>query len=76
MQDCKREDRYFVLKLSDINKYLTHGEKESLMCISEEIDLCRRDNGKETLKVVVVEHDWPEYEPTWAAIEARMKNAN
>jgi len=28
------------------------------------------------MKCVVVEHDWPEYEPTWAAIAARVDGAS
>ena len=32
----------------------------------------RRLKGKEPLDCVVVESDWPEYEPTWRAIEARV----
>jgi NTP pyrophosphatase (non-canonical NTP hydrolase) len=32
----------------------------------------RNQLGKPPLKCLVIESDWPEYEPTWKAIEARM----
>lgn len=35
----------------------------------------RRLKGKKPLECVVVEKDWPEYEPTWKAIEARVSGA-
>ena len=70
----KRENRYFVLKLSDIDKYLSDVEKETLSTISSSIAVGRSIDNKPDLKCVVVEHDWPEYEPTWGAIEKRVKN--
>jgi hypothetical protein len=33
----------------------------------------RRRQGKKPLVACVVESDWPEYEPTWNAIEERTK---
>ena len=33
---------------------------------------CRALAGKPALHCVVVEKDWPEYEPTWVDIEARV----
>ena len=35
------------------------------------IEMARVHEGKAPLDAVVVESDWPEYEPTWKAIEAR-----
>lgn len=72
MSEFKREPRYVVFKLKDIEKYLTEGEKDSLMCIGDEIAYGRANDGKQPFNAVVVEQDWPEFEPTWAAIEARM----
>jgi hypothetical protein len=75
MYDFEREDRYLVLKRSDIEKYLDDIDKLELEVLAENIANKRMDDGRERLlKCVVVEHDWPEYEPTWAAIEARMKS--
>lgn len=42
--------------------------------LAEKIANKRMDEGRERImECVVVEHDWPEYEPTWAAIEARVR---
>ncbi|WYX90421.1 hypothetical protein PTQ24_000146 [Salmonella phage KKP_3822] len=32
----------------------------------------RAQRGKEDLKTVVVEHDWPEYEEVWKMLENRV----
>ena len=61
-----------VFKIKDIAKYLTQWEKDSVMRIGEEIACARADDGKPPFNAVVVEQDWPEFETTWAAIEARM----
>lgn len=68
----KREKRYLVLKNSDMDRCLSEDQKRQLSSICATIDRSRRGIEKEPLKVVVVEHDWPEYEPTWQAIEKRM----
>lgn len=73
MPDFEREFRYLVLKFIDVNKYLTETEKEMLLAITKKVAKGRADECKMPLECVVVESDWPEYEPTWAAIEARMK---
>jgi hypothetical protein len=58
--------------MTDIEKYLTQVEKDSLMCIGDEIECARADDGKPPFNAVVVEQDWPEFEMVWDAIEARM----
>ena len=68
----KREFRYLVLKFKDINKYLTREEKETLLALTKKLSKGRDKDGKQQLDCVVVEHDWPEYKPTWAAIAARV----
>jgi len=68
----KREPRYVVFKIKDMDKYLTQGEKEGLLCVGEEIQVCRANDGKPPLNAVVVEQDWPEFEVVWEMIEARM----
>jgi len=68
----KREDRYVVLKIKDLHEYLPQPLIDHLCSIALEVAAGRRMAGKEPLECVVVESDWPEYEPTWAAIEARM----
>lgn len=65
----KREERYVVFKLTDLCNSLKGDEIRQLaMEYAEQ----RRLKGKPPLECVVVESDWPEYEPTWKAIEARM----
>lgn len=70
--EFKREIRYVVLKVTDILKHLTQDEINHLMYIGDKIATCRDEEGKPPFNAVVVEQDWPEFEPTWAAIEARM----
>lgn len=68
----KRESRYTVLKNKDIEAYLNESEIQSLIKITNKIKNGRSFDGKKPIKCVVVEHDWPEYEPTWKAIENRV----
>ncbi|MBL3528426.1 MAG: hypothetical protein JMN27_13380 [gamma proteobacterium endosymbiont of Lamellibrachia anaximandri] len=74
MPDFGRELRYMVIKLKDAETALTETELSILKTINQKIDYYRTKRGKEWLKCVVVEHDWPEYEPTWKAIEERVKS--
>ena len=72
MGEFKREFRYLVLKFKDANEHLSETEKRQLALLAGKVDAGRAEAGKMPLECVVVESDWPEYEPTWAAIEARM----
>ena len=67
----QREDRYLVIKRSDV-VCLSEFERQQLFNIIGKVARCREVVGKEPLKCVVVESDWPEYEPTWQAIERRV----
>lgn len=71
----ERENRYLVLKRKDIIGALTQSEITELARITGKVDAHRmqRTGVYEFLQCVVVESDWPEYEPTWAAIEKRMR---
>lgn len=71
MSEFKREDRYLVFKRSDIEKYLNEGNRGTLNGLTWLIDHHRKDDGKQPLQCVVVEHDWPEHEQVWKMIEAR-----
>lgn len=73
MQKFEREERYVVVKLTDyvaagIPGYLNNTFHQVLGRVAE----YRSRVGKAPLVCAVVESDWPEYEPTWAAIEARV----
>ena len=70
-----REDRYIVFKLSDVERYLTDADRAYLAMIKNEIDAGRDCANKPPFKGLIVESDWPEYEPTWKAIEARVTGA-
>ena len=69
------EDRYIVFKLSDVVEHLTTAERLHLERLYEIQRVGRKEAGKSALECVVVESDWPEYEPTWRAIEARVTGA-
>lgn len=68
----EREERYIILKLSDARKHMTGHDWDNLQKIRNAIKLGRINEGKKDLVAVVVESDWPEYEPVWKMIEARM----
>ena len=70
-----REARYAVLKNADVMQCLTVNEIIELRRIQAKVEEHRAEIGKPPLDCVVVEKDWPEYEPTWKAIEARVTGA-
>jgi len=67
-----RENRYLVLKLSDVERLLNSEEKVVLRNITRKVDTSRLLEGKERLGCVVVEHDWPEYEQVWRMLSERV----
>ena len=73
--EFEREERYIVFKLPDVEEHFTPGEKQQLARLAEVQRVGRSEAGKPPLECVVVEADWPEYGPTWKAIEARMTGA-
>ncbi len=71
----KRENRYMVIKRSDLRmaKLLLKPEAFSaLETLDRMINQVRRNRGRGPLCCVVVESDWPEYETIWKAIEDRV----
>ena len=73
--EFKREERYIVFKMSDVERYLTDADRAYLAMMKNEIDAGRDCANKPPFKGLIVESDWPEYEPTWRAIEARVTGA-
>lgn len=67
-----REDRYIVFKIKDVGDCFMPSEVRQLNNLFYKTCLYRRWQHKKDLECVVVEADWPEYEPTWAAIEKRI----
>lgn len=60
MNEFKREERYTVIK----HNQLTDKQKQYLKdCIFGE--------GIPTVECLVIESDWPEYEPVWSMLEKR-----
>lgn len=70
-----REERYIVFKISDVERYLTDKDRANITMMKMEIDAGRDCANKPPFKGLIVEADWPEYEPTWKAIEARVTGA-
>lgn len=70
--EFKREQRYYVLKLSDLQGTVSFADLLYLDEISRKVADRRAQEGKEQREYLVLEGDWPEYEATWRAIEARM----
>ena len=71
-KEFTRGARYVVLKNADIMQCLTVNELIELRYIQARVGEHRAKLGKPRLDCVVVESDWPEYGPTWNAIEMRM----
>jgi Tat protein secretion system quality control protein TatD with DNase activity len=70
----ERENRYLIFKRSDL-KCLTDTEHDILGSIARKVRTHREIiNGKIPLECLVIESDWPEFEPTWDLIEKRMLN--
>ena len=70
--EFKREPRYVVFKLSDIDKYLSSLQIDALQSAGDSIAVGRHLDGKPPFNAVVVEQDWPEFDMVWAAIEDRV----
>jgi len=69
----RRENRYYVLKRKDIEQYLSSHDQLILNRIARDIQIARTCDGRNPdMDCVVVEKDWPEYEPTWEMIERRV----
>jgi hypothetical protein len=72
-----RQPRYLVLKTSDLYALALAGqlsveETDVLIILADKLAKNRAVRAKPPLCCVVVESDWPEYEPTRASIEKRM----
>lgn len=67
----KRESRYVVFKVKDLA--LIGGEdRGQILTTLHHIQDILRSADAPLRQFLVVESDWPEYEPTWRAIEARV----
>lgn len=67
-------NRYMVIKMSHAEHALTKEERDLLWKLGMKVAKWRRAEGRTPFECLVVEHDWPEYEPVWQSIEARVDN--
>lgn len=72
----QRTQRYHVAKIADIKASLTDEEQAQLWSLMDKLTHYRQSVGKPTLKCLVIESDWPEYELSYRAIEARVSKEN
>lgn len=70
MRTFKREQRYFVAKVRDVNEALTDQERQELQRLCAKVDDYRIAKAKSPLVCVCVEDDWPIYDAVWALVEA------
>lgn len=66
------EQRYIVIKYKDINRYLMSIQIASLFDWCNRITKGRVCEGKKEIDCIVIEKDWPEYEPVLAMLSARV----
>ena len=73
MNDFKKEDRYVVLKNTDLEEALTNTEREIFEALVWKVEKYRINYKKHHLECVVVESTWkPEYEQAWELIKNRV----
>lgn len=72
----RREPRYLVIKHKDACAALSPNEIDTIVALHAKVEAYRKQRGAKPLECVVVESDWPEYEPTWQAIEQRVDRAD
>jgi len=68
-----RKQKYLVLKITDINAFLTVEECDRLRYFCTKIGWARKDIGKKDNKYVVVNQDEPYAEKVWKLIEEAEK---
>lgn len=69
------EDRYIVIKRSEIEEYLTPDQKANLASICLTLNEARKNNKKGPLEALVLERDWPEYKPTLNLLSKRIQGS-
>ena len=78
MSEFQREDRYLVLKRSDIEMYAPDWLRANLTEVVDDLNYYihegRLKDDRKIIgrKFIVIENDWPEYEVVWRMIEARI----
>lgn len=72
MSKFEYEERYLVLKHKDINKLDETKQKEFFAKLNELVALLPDPEGGPR-EYLVLESDWPEFDPAWASIKARVE---
>ena len=73
----KRYNKYYVLKIGDIDKYLNSPEKVVLVNIADKISEGRHGDGKQDKSYVVVNQEMPYAKKVWQLIEKQwLKDHN
>lgn len=65
-----REDRYIVIKRSDVDTFWRDDVREQFMSALERLN--EHHVRTPQRQFLVIESDWPEYEPAWHMIERRV----
>lgn len=68
----QREDRYMVIKRKDL-ALLSPTDRDLALTLMGELSTIMETWSTPKRQYVVVEDNWPEFEPTWAAIQARVE---
>ncbi|MDW3712896.1 hypothetical protein [Pseudomonas sp. 2023EL-01195] len=67
----QRENRYIVIKRKDLDAAAAEGAVDA--SFAEVLDIV--SDSLPTRECLVIERDWPEYEPAWRMIQARVEGA-
>lgn len=66
----ERYNKYLVLKISDIEKYLSDDKQLKLDALATCIRRGRLNDGKQDQQYVCIAADWPMYEQVWSMVES------
>ena len=70
---AKLEERYIVLKIKDVLDHLPAEDIHRLRAMSRKIDRSRVNEGRKPFTCLVLETDWPEFEPALNLLKARIE---
>ncbi|WP_434513819.1 hypothetical protein AB6Q56_14660 [Dechloromonas sp. ARDL1] len=70
----ERYNKYLVLKIADIEKYLNDDKQMKFDALVTCIRVGRLHDGKKDQQYVCVAADWPMYEQVWGMVEAFVDN--
>ena len=72
-----REDRYYVMKISNAVMALSHNDLETLKSLFRKVAQYRSEKlGLDDLECVVIESDWGCYEKAWELVEEEFWKKN